>query len=206
MRLVTPCVAVKKYKSAKIVLFKDENSNGIKDKNEEVIEGQMMTLNGNMFISDADGLVQVKNTGDTILKGDLGYTSKIKGWAPVAGSMQNFAGNGTQYVPFRKCKVLQGKVTLAKDSTSNLKFNIARIKVIVKGTDNSTYSTITDENGEFYFNLPTDNYMVSLAEAAFDENFRPVEFSLSADLTNNQEKTVYFEVKQKKRTMNIKKK
>jgi hypothetical protein len=47
---------------------------------------------------------------------------------------------------------------------------------------------------------------VSLAEAAFDENFRPLEFSQSADLTNNQEKTVYFDVKQRKRTMNIKKK
>ncbi len=206
MRLVTPCVAVKKYSSAKIVLFKDENSNGIKDKNEEVIEGQQMTLNGNMFVSDVDGMVQVKNTSDTLLKGDLGYTSKIRGWAPVAGSMQDFAGKGTQYVPFRKCKILQGKVSLTKDSTSNLKFNVARIKVIVKGTDNSTYSTITDENGEFYFNLPTDNYSVTLAEAAFDENFRPSDFSQSVDLTNNQEKTVYFDVKQKKRTMNIKKK
>jgi hypothetical protein len=206
MRLVSPCVAVKKYSSARIILFKDENSNGIKDKNEEVIEGQQMTLNGNMFVSDADGTVQVKNTSDTLLKGDLGYTSKVKGWAPVAGSMQDFAGSGTQYVPFRRCKILQGKVSVTKDSTSNLKFSIARIKVIVKGSDNSTYSTITDENGEFYFNLPTDNYTVMLAEAAFDENFRPADFSQSVDLTNNQEKTVYFEVKQKKRTMNIKKK
>lgn len=206
MRLVTPCVAVKKYSSAKIVLFKDENSNGVKDKDEEVIEGQQMTLNGNMFVSDADGMVQVKNTSDTLLKGDLGYTSMVRGWAPVAGSMQDFAGKGTQYVPYRKCKILQGKVSLVKDSTSNLKFNIARIKVIVKGSDNSTYSTITDENGEFYFNLPTDNYSVTLSEAAFDENFRPSEFSQTVDLMNNQEKTVYFEVRQKKRTMNIKKK
>lgn len=206
IRLQAPCVAVKKYKSAKIVLFKDENSNGMIDKGEEPIEGQMMTLNENMFISDADGAVHVKNTEDTLLKADMGYTSKIKGWAPVAGSMQDFAGSGTQYVPFRKCKVLQGQVTVRKDSTSNLKFSVARIKVIVKGTDNSTYSTITDENGEFYFNLPTDNYSVSLSEAAFDENFRPVEFSQMVDLTNNQEKTVFFEVKQKRRTMNIKKK
>jgi hypothetical protein len=159
-----------------------------------------------MFISDAEGTVQFKNISDSVLKADMGYTSKVKGWAPVAGSMQTFAASGTQYVPFRRCKVLQGQVRLQKDSTSNLKFSVARIKVIVKGTDNSTYSTITDENGEFYFNLPTDNYSVSLAEAAFDENFRPVEFSQSADLTNNQEKTVYFEVKQRKRTMNIKKK
>lgn len=206
VRLQAPCVAVKKYKSAKIVLFKDENSNGLMDKGEEPVEGQMMTLNDNMFISDAEGAVHVKNTADTLLKADMGYTSKIKGWAPVAGSMQDFAGSGTQLVPFRKCKVLQGQVAVHKDSTSNLKFSVARIKVIVKGTDNSTYSTITDENGEFYFNLPTDNYSVSLSEAAFDENFRPVEFSQMVDLTNNQEKTVYFEVKQRKRTMNIKKK
>jgi hypothetical protein len=206
MRLHAPCVAVKKYKSARIVLFKDQNSNGIMDKGEEPLEGQMMSLNGNMFVSDENGSVQFKNMSDSILKADLGYTSKIKGWAPVAGSMQSFAVDGTQYVPFRKCKILQGQVTLRKDSLSNLKFNVARIKVIVKGTDNSTYSTITDENGEFYFNLPTDNYTVSLSEAAFDENFRPAELAQTVDLTNNQEKTVFFEVKQRKRTMNINKK
>ena len=206
MRLHAPCLAIKKYKSAKLVLFKDANSNGVMDKGEETLEGQVMTLNGNMFISDAEGSVHFKNIGDSVLNADMGYTSKVKGWAPVAGSMQTFAANGTQYVPYRRCKILQGQLRLQKDSTSNLKFSVERIKVIVKGTDNSTYSTITDENGEFYFNLPTDNYTVSLSEAAFDENFRPVEFSQSADLTNNQEKTVYFDVKQRKRTMNIKKK
>jgi hypothetical protein len=206
MRLHPPCVAVKKYHSAKIVLFKDENSNGIMDKGEQPVEGQMLSLNGNMFISDENGTIQYKNTADTILKADMGYTGKIKGWAPVAGSLQTFAGQGTQYVPFRKAKVLSGSVSVQKDEKSNLKFSVARIKVIVKGTDNATYSTITDENGEFFFNLPSDNYIVSLSEAAFDENFRPVEFSQIADLNNNQEKTVYFEVKQKKRTMNINKK
>ena len=50
-----PFVPVRKYYTLKMVLFKDENVNGKKDEGEGVIEGQMLGLNDNLFVSDEKG-------------------------------------------------------------------------------------------------------------------------------------------------------
>jgi len=207
VRINAPCVAVKKYHTVKLVMFKDANSNGVRDANEAPIVGQAISLNGNMFVSDENGEIVYKNVEATSFKANLGYASKIKGWSPAAGANQTFeaATDKIQFVPFRPSKVLQGKLTLVVDSNSSARFNLGSIKVTVTSSDNTTYSTLTDEEGNFYFNLPTDNYVVSLSEAAFDEHFRPSQLSQRVDLTNNQTKNVYFEIRQKKRAINIKK-
>jgi predicted heme/steroid binding protein len=89
-----------------------------------------------------------------------------------------------------------------------LSFKLSNIKVtarIVNKADTIEYSTLTSENGEFYFNLPGGVYTVSLSQVAFDDNFRPTEFSQQVDLAINNEKTIYFYIKQRKRSINIKK-
>jgi hypothetical protein len=78
--------------------------------------------------------------------------------------------------------------------------------VTAVGEKEENYSTLTDENGEFYFNLPSGNYVITLSEVAFGDQFRPVQFSQAADLLSNESKTLYFEIKQKRRQINIKKK
>jgi hypothetical protein len=76
---------------------------------------------------------------------------------------------------------------------------------IISQADTITYSTLTQENGEFYFNLPGGMYTIELSPLAFDDNFRPTTFSQQVDLINNSEKMVYFDIKQRKRSINIKK-
>lgn len=212
VRLHTPFVAIRKFYQLKIIMFKDANSNGIFDIGEQPINGQMMSINGTLFVSDDRGWVVYKNVAKGEFKADFGLSSKIKGWIPSGGIVQNIqlAGNKTLYVPYKMSKVLQGKLNLSIDSNSSLSFSLSNIKVVAKGTNdttnNSTFSTLTDENGEFYFNLPAGNYIVSLAEGAFDDNFKPSQWAQPADLFNNNTKTIYFDIRQKKRTINIKKK
>ena len=208
MRLKAPCVAVRKYYDLKLVLFKDENSNGIKDAGEEPIAGQTLSLNKDLFVSDGNGLVYYKNTEKGIYSADFGYSSKLRGWIPNEGTTQQFelSGNKTIYIPYKTSRVLSGHLMVHNDSLSNTKFNPSNIKIIATGSKGGVFSTLTDDNGEFYFNLPSDNYIVTVSEAAFSEQFWPVQFSQTADLVNNQSKAVYFEIKQKKRQINIKKK
>ena len=172
----------------------------MRDANEEAIAGQMISLNGNLFMSNENGEIFFKNVEATNFKADFSYSSKIKGWSPAAGTIQKFetTGDNTEYIPFRPSKVLQGKLTLVADSLSDNKFSMGSIKITVTSTDNTSYSTLTDEDGNFYFNLPTDNYVVTLSEAAFDEHFRPSQLSQRVDLTNNSTKNVYFEIRQRK--------
>lgn len=210
VRLNVPFLPVRKYYQLKLVLFKDENVNGTKDEGEGAIAGQMIALNDNLFVSDERGVVIFKNVEKKSYKADYGYTSKIKGWIPQGGTIQAYAvtGNRTIYVPYKKSKILSGKLNVVLDKNSNLDFKAGNIKVTATSNDSvrASYSTLTDENGEFYFNLPAGMYTVALSEVAFDENFKPTEYAQQADLMNNDEKTVYFEIKQKRRAINIRKK
>lgn len=210
MWIHTPFVAVRKYYTLKMVLFKDEDTDGKLDDGEGPIAGQMLALNDNLFVSDERGYVIFKNIEKQDYKADFGYTSKIKGWIPQSGTLQTFAvnGNRTIYVPYKKSKVLNGKLSLVADKNSNLDFKLSNIKVTATGNDSlrQSYSTLTDENGEFYFNLPAGIYTVTLSEVAFDEQFKPTEFAQQADMINNDEKTLYFKIKQKRRSINIRKK
>jgi len=149
-----------------------------------------------------------KNTEKGAYKADFGYSSKLKGWIPNDGSIQYYEldGNKTIEVPYKVSRVLSGKLVVEKDSLSNAAFNPHNIKVVATGEKGEVYSTLTDEAGEFYFNLPSGNYVVSLSEAAFGDQFKPVQFSQPADLANNKSKTLYFEIRQKRRQINIKKK
>jgi hypothetical protein len=205
MRLNAPCIALRKYYRVRIVLFKDMNSNGKRDDDEDPIAGQMISVNGNLFVSDDNGIITYENVEKGVFKGDFGYTSKIRGWAPRDGAMQTFnaRGNATFYVPYRKCRVLSGKLNVVNDENSNIKFDPSKIKVTAVSDDNVSYSTLTDENGEFFFNLPTGHYTVSLSTVAFDEHFRPTQFSQQADMQNNETMTLYFEIRQRKRQINI---
>jgi hypothetical protein len=209
-RLHTPFVAIRKYYDVKLVLFKDQNGNGRPDSGEEPITDQMLSINNNLFVTNENGHAIFKNvsTGDYRL--DFGYSSKVKGWIPVGGTIQHAVinGNKTLYIPYKASKMVQGKLTLTVDSNSALNYSLANIRVTATtGQDSTaaTFSTITDVNGEFYFNLPDGNYLIKLNEAAFDDNFRPVQLAQRADLINNSNKILYFEIKQKKRGINIRK-
>jgi hypothetical protein len=208
VRLNTPFLPVRKYYTVRLRLFKDDNGNGEMDGKEEPVAGQTLALNDHMFVSNEKGIVELRNAEKGSYKADFGYSSKLRGWSPRAGIRQDLsvAGNTTFDVPYKVSRMLQGSLSLVVDSNSHLKFSVAHIKVIAKDENNVEYSTLTEENGEFFLNLPEGHYIVSLSEAAFDENFKPVEFSQTADLVNNNVKNLHFEIRQKKRTINIKKK
>lgn len=210
VRLNVPFVAVRKYYQLRLILFKDENTNGKLDPGEGPISEQMLALNDNLFVSDGRGHVLFKNVEKKDFKADFGYTSKIKGWIPQGGTIQTFAvtGNKTIYIPYKKSKVLSGKLNINMDKNSNLDFKLSNIKVTATTNDSvrASYSTLTNQDGEFYFNLPSGIYTVTLSQVAFDDNFKPTEFAQQADLINNDEKVLYFEIKQKRRAINIRKK
>lgn len=212
VRLHTPFVLVRKYYNMKLVLFKDANNDGEMNPGEEPIEGQMLAIKGSRFITDDRGVALFKNVdkSEEGYKVDFGFASKIRGWVPSGGPVQimKVTGNKTFFVPYKASKILNGQLRLEIDDKSNLSFKLSNIKVtakIVSQADTITYSTLTQENGEFYFNLPGGMYTIELSPLAFDDNFRPTAFSQQADLINNSEKMLYFDIKQRKRSINIKK-
>ena len=209
LRIHAPFVAVRRFYNLKLVLFKDVNANGKKDNGEDAIEGQTIAINNSMFVSDKDGIIIFKNITKGDYKADFGYSSKVKGWVPTGGTIQYYAltGKKTILVPFKKSKILYGKLKLIKDRNSNTDFKLGNLKVTAIGLDTATsYSTLTNAEGEFYFNLPAGKYTVTLNQAAFGDKYKPTQYAQQADLLNNDEKTIYFEIKEKRRKINIRRK
>ena len=210
MRIHVPFVVMREYYNLKLIIFKDKNGDGKMDSGEEPIPDQTLSINNTLFVSNEGGQVLFKNISKGLYKADFGYSSKLKGWIPVGGTLQTYevSGNRTYYVPYKKSKVIQGKITVTADENSNLSFKVGNIKITAKSTTDSTisYSTLSEENGEFYFNVPDGTYEVMLSPLAFDDNFQPVQFAQKADMVHNDERTLYFEIRQKKRGINIRKK
>jgi hypothetical protein len=109
----------------------------------------------------------------------------------------------TYYIPFSKSKVVSGNLLLIKDEKSSLSMDLEAIRMIAVDSSGETFYTLTNAEGEFFFNLPAGNYTISINQAVFDENFRPVELTKLADLINNEHLQLQFEIRQKKRQLNI---
>lgn len=83
--------------------------------------------------------------------------------------------------------------------------DLEAIRLIAVSTSGEVYNTLTNAAGEFFFNLPAGNFTVTLNESVFDDNFRPLETTKLADLINNDHLQLQFEIRQKKRRLNLRK-
>ena len=77
--------------------------------------------------------------------------------------------------------------------------------MIAVNSTGETFNSLTNVNGEFFFNLPAGDYTITINQAVFDDNFRPVETTKLADLMNNDQLQLQFEIRQKKRQINLRK-
>jgi hypothetical protein len=81
--------------------------------------------------------------------------------------------------------------------------DLEAIRMIAVNRSGETFSALTNASGEFFFNLPAGDYTITINQAVFDDNFRPVETTKLADLVNNDQLNLQFEIRQKKRQLNL---
>jgi hypothetical protein len=206
-QISVPVVKNNKVRSGNFVFFKDINNNGTYDTGDQLLPDMQLFANKSMLLTDKQGAVQIANTDDDVLNVDFTSSNNTQGWIPLNGTKQAFTlttKTKTQYIPFKKGKLLKGVINLVKDVNSTLYFSVQNIRVTAESSEGVKYTAITNEKGEFYFNVVNGNYIVSLPQI-FDDVFKPVEFVKTADLTLNDTYTIVFEVRQKKRNVNIKK-
>lgn len=191
-----------------LVLFKDVNGNNEWDKNDKLIANANVLANGTWLQTDATGQINFKNVSGEPLALDFSKINNTAGWMPRHGFKQTVQP-GRQpkkiYIPFKESKTITGKLVLVADDKSSQTLSLDNIRITVTDDNGNTFNTLTDVNGAFAFNLPAGNYMVSVNEAVFDNNFKPIEFSKMADLNYNSTIDLTFEIIQKKRQINIKK-
>ncbi|MDB5230018.1 MAG: hypothetical protein JWN76_823 [Chitinophagaceae bacterium] len=195
-------------KSFSLRLFKDQNGNRVYDASDEVLANRKLVVNGLIVQSDDKGIVNFKNVVKKTYELDFSSVSNLRGWIPMQGLKQSFTLTENQReinIAFKESASVQGKLLLDKDDKSSLSFEPGGIRITALANTGESYFTLTDANGEFYFNLPSGQYLLFVNETVFDENFKPAEPSRTIDLQPQQKLEVNFEIRQKRRAINIKK-
>ena len=204
-RLQMPVARNKKSKNFRFVLFQDSNNNGIFDKGEEPVRQARTGVDNDLVLSNDRGEIDFRNTDKTSFILDFSQISTLRGWIPKLGYRQPFTPGNQKinYIPFLPGKVLTGRLSLTRDEKSNLTMQLDGIRITAVSADGKTYATLTNAEGEFFFNLPAAEYTVTLNAEAFDETFRPAETSKSVDLVHNNLLNIQFDIRQKKRQINV---
>ena len=207
-QLQLPVAKNRKSRSFSAILFRDVNGNNVFDEGtDEPLPHAMLLIHKQTMQTGSDGIMHFKNVGEGPFHVDLSRV-RVDGWMPSQGYQQTIIPlpkNKMLYIPFKPARIIKGDISLVSDAYSEKNFTVGNIRVTATGDDGSRYSTITDESGSFYFNLPAGHYIVNLNPEAFDKEFVAEETTQTADLLYNQQIDLHFQVRQQKRKINIRK-
>lgn len=202
-----PLIGIKRFLTMKVVLFKDFNSNGIYDSGDEAIPDAAVGIASQNFLSNRRGELSYKNINAGEYDVDLSQVNAVKGWMPRNGFRQHYQLSSSQtfYIPFSQSHYLSGKLNVQKDPRSHQIFRPENIRINITGSGGQSFSTLTTESGEFFINLSPDTYKVRISSNIFDEDFRLLSDTFNADLLHKKSEHLVFEVRERKRQINIRK-
>lgn len=217
----------KKFKSIKVVVFKDFNGNRIQDANEEGVENILINMRLVKSVeSEADSTSLFSSHGDDFItnnNGEINYNNIPAGiyhlkMIPLTQTGEWFEGkeedvvvNGKQiiYLPLSKGIKLSGSILVERDKYSGVGTNpdLSHIRITAIDSSGKSYSSLTDKNGSFSTYLPMGIYTLSVNEAALGENFVCIQNNMVLDLTKPMADnySITFNVSERKRKMEIKK-
>lgn len=202
-----PLPGIRRFVTMKVQLFKDGNANGIYDTGDELIPDASLMIASQQLLTNKKGEIAYKNIPPGAYTIDLSQVNNIKGWRPANGFQQTFEvrQNSSFYLPFRQSQYLSGKLNVQKDPHSNRVFRPGNIRIMISNSKGESFSTLTTENGGFFMNLPQDTYKVRINTDLFEEDFRLLEDTFNADLLHKNSEHIVFELRERKRQINIRK-
>ncbi|HVI46113.1 MAG TPA: carboxypeptidase-like regulatory domain-containing protein [Chitinophaga sp.] len=200
-RFNIPLFFRKKYSTLNLISFSDVNGNGIKEPSEKPIGDLQVDINNIPFITDEKGNISYKNISQGEYQLDFRRISNIRGLVPAAGLSQRIQVKNdiTVMLPFRKSRVISGNVTVSADSLGKSQFSRGNIKVTASDSSGLIYSTLTNDTGDYFLNVPAGKYVVSLNPQAFDGKIKPRQMSYVADVNRDTTVVINFEVIDKSR-------
>ena len=192
----------KDLRRIKIVFFKDNNGNGVKDNFEEGIPHVKARL---LLINTANQKLDSKLPTDlTLLSNDEGnvifsripmgfYELSItpltdqKEYFYINKSVEKIEITKTQvyYVPFQKASKIEGQIDVARrkyTAEGEYKSDLANIKVTAISTQGNSYSAFTSKDGSFVIYAPGNNTYFLRISNVFGKEFRILQNDIKVQL------------------------
>ncbi|RYE18167.1 MAG: hypothetical protein EOP51_22490, partial [Sphingobacteriales bacterium] len=154
-------------KKLKVSFYDDINNNNRWDDNERAIEGVVVNIAQEGKADNQKQLTTVTGKKGTIEYVDLkkGYYSvyllRTNGWHLATPVNINLADDKKMDVPLVKSGRLAGKVKAVKQEYITSKPLLEGIKIVATSDQNTVFTTLTNENGEFELPLPVNRYHIS---------------------------------------------
>ncbi len=205
----------------KFVAFCDDNGNGVKDANEEVIPNMLivateLTEARHVDFSSYEGTLEVitnENGEAALLNIDKGNykiethpLQKLQSWYSDRNFSLAVLEDKTVYLPQAKGGKIYGSIQLEVGNYTRFERDISVENIRVSATDSAgmVYSCLTDKNGAFILNAPMGTYKISVNEELFSGAFELADNNMVVSIDNRfSEKQQNFFVKEKERKIVI---
>jgi hypothetical protein len=154
-------------KKLKVNFYNDANNNNKWDDGEPPVEGVVVSITQKAEKENPKQLTTITGKKGDIEYVDLkkGYYSlmlvRTNGWHLPAPVDIDVADNKKIAVPLVKSGWLTGKINVIKKEFIATKPLLEGIKIIARSDQNTVFTTLTNENGEFELPLPINRYHIS---------------------------------------------
>ena len=198
----------KKYSTLTIKLFKDKNSNRVWDDGEEPVRNASVNVDGYYLRTNRSGETRLVNADRKTYWLDFKSVNNQIGWRAekLLSDSINLSQDKEIILPFFTSKTITGEVTYSSAKyTNNSKVELNGITVTAVNTAGEKFTTITDSDGKFHFNIPPGEYQVSVDNAVTGSRFYFEKSMTKANILEQENAHVTFQLRERERRMNIKK-
>ena len=193
----------KKFCDANFVVFLDVNGNGKMEESEVPVENIVLRMGEYEVITDEKGRAGFVNTSFAKYHVQVIPLIDMGSWFPNIDDSVDVCGPDLMYIPFTKGTQVYGTVELDHETYSGEifdKLDVSRFKIYLIDSAGRTFSSITDNKGNFNFYVPHAKYTLKFDEKALGTGFYLPENDISLDLRHGIESYYHhFLIIQKKR-------
>jgi hypothetical protein len=146
-----------KFCDAKFIVFLDVNGNKIMDANEVPVENIVLRMNDYEVITNEQGAASFINISFAKYKLQVLPLVDMGSWFPNVGDSLEVCGPEPIYLPFSKGVQVYGLVELDREEFAGQifdKLDVSRFRIYLIDSTGKTFSSITDNKGNFSFYVP----------------------------------------------------
>ena len=172
------------------MVFLDANGNGRMDEGEVPLENVVLRMNDYEVITNEKGMASFINMAFAKYRMQVFPLTDMGSWFPNVSDSADVCGPDLMYVPFSKGVQVYGGVELDREAyTGEIfeKLDVSRFKIYMVDSTGRTFSSITDNKGNYNFYVPYAKYTLKFDEKPLGSSFYLAENDIKLDLTSGIE-------------------
>lgn len=194
------------FANVDITAFYDINGNGIKDKNERVVENVVVKIGDEEVITNKAGEAHIHGTKMGMQKFVVMSLDPVPGWFANVDDTIMIVQNKQIMIPFVRGVRVKGKVSIDREAIAadaDIPFDLSLIKITALGQ--RTQNVLTQKDGEFEFFLPYGHYIFTMDESILGSRFKLARNNYEVDVVKESDGLyISYLIIEKKRRVNKK--